>query len=187
MHKIFSFLVLLACAGGISAAEPSHEDTLRQEAVALVQQFVGQLKPQLQRALQEGGPTHAIAVCADVAPTIADSLSASSGWLVRRVSLQQRNASRAVPDGWEREVLEQFDARQRAGESPVELRFGELLGNRYRYMQAQGVEGVCLACHGESLAPEVLEALQEYYPDDMATGYQPGQVRGAISLSRVVP
>ena len=51
-------------------------------------------------------------------------------------------------------------------------------------MQAQGAEAICLTCHGENLAQPVIDALQQYYPDDMATGYQLGQVRGAISLSR---
>jgi hypothetical protein len=51
-------------------------------------------------------------------------------------------------------------------------------------MQAQGVEAICLTCHGQNLSQPVIDALQQYYPDDMATGYQLGQVRGAISLSR---
>lgn len=170
---------------GFGQAAP--EQALAEEARRLVHDFVNRLKPQLQQAMKEGGPTHAIAVCADVAPTLADALSASSGWLVRRVSLQQRNASRAVPDEWELGVLAEFDARQRAGDDPADLHFGERQGKRYRYMQAQGVEGLCLTCHGQNLAPAVLDALREYYPDDRATGYALGQVRGAISLSRAVP
>ena len=134
--------------------------------------------------MQEGGHTRDIAVFATAAPTIADSLSESSGWRVRRVSLQQRNASRAVPDKWERAVLLQFDASASAGEKPMNLHLGELQGTRYRYMQAQGAEAICLTCHGENLAQPVIDALQQNYPDDMATGYQLCQVRGAISLSR---
>lgn len=180
MMRILPALLLLSCA----SAGASQQEQLQREARALVQQFVGELKPLLQQALREGGPTRAIAVCSTAAPTIADSLSYNSGWLVRRVSLQQRNASRAVPDKWERAVLEQFDARQAAGEQPMDLHVGDVQGVRYRYMQAQGVEAICLTCHGENLAQPVTEALQLYYPDDMATGYQLGQVRGAISLSR---
>ena len=181
MTRALSLLLLLCSTSALGAAQ---QEQLQQEARALVQQFVGQLKPQLQQALQEGGPTRAIAVCATAAPTIADSLSDSSGWQVRRVSLQQRNASRAVPDKWERAVLQQFDTSAAAGENPMDLHVGELQGTRYRYMQAQGVEAICLTCHGQNLSQPVIDALQQYYPDDMATGYQLGQVRGAISLSR---
>jgi hypothetical protein len=160
------------------------DNPLEEQARSLAQQFVGQLKPKLKQAMADGGPTHAIGVCADEAPKIADSLSAESGWQVRRVSLKFRNASRATPDSWEQQVLWDFDARQVSGEKAADINFGETVGDNYRYMQAQGVEGVCLVCHGESLAAPVAETLQKYYPDDLATGYSMGQVRGAISLSK---
>jgi hypothetical protein len=53
-----------------------------------------------------------------------------------------------------------------------------------RYMQAQGVGTICLTCHGEDLSGPVRATLEKYYPDDWATGYSLGQVRGAISLSK---
>jgi hypothetical protein len=39
-------------------------------------------------------------------------------------------------------------------------------------------------CHGENITAEVQQALDQYYPDDTATGYHLGQIRGAISLSK---
>ncbi len=104
--------------------------------------------------------------------------------MVRRVSLNPRNASRAVPDTWERGVLEDFDRRRAAGEAPGELVEAETVGSEYRYMRAQVVEGICLTCHGPSPSAAARETLSEYYPDDAATGYELGQVRGAISLRR---
>ncbi len=183
MKRAVVFTLLLS--GALNAAY-SADDTaaLDAEARTLVQDFVGRLKPELQSALQEGGPVNAIAVCADQAPKIADALSTSSGWLVRRVSLKARNASRAIPDAWEAAVLRDFDRRQAAGATPASLHYSELTPSHYRYMQAQGVEPVCLLCHGSKLDDAVAAALAEYYPDDTATGYSPGQVRGAISLSR---
>lgn len=158
-------------------------DEQQQQAAALANKFVSMLKPQLKQAMAEGGPTHAIAVCTDIAPGIADALSGKSGWSVRRVSLKSRNASRAIPDDWERNVLLNFDRRQAAGDPASDLHVGEVVSGQYRYMQAQVVEPLCLACHGEALAEDVQEILQEYYPDDWATGYKLGEVRGAISVS----
>lgn len=179
------FLLWLATWAVVAVpAAAAQVDPLEQQANELVQQFIGRLKPQLKAALAAGGPTHAVEVCASEAPRIADSLSDQSGWSVRRVSLKARNASRAIPDDWERTVLEQFDMRQAAGEEPAEIHYGEHTGSNYRYMQAQGVEGLCLVCHGESLAAPVAETLDRYYPDDQARGYQIGQVRGAISVAR---
>lgn len=168
---------------GTLAQEPAGQSD-EQQARSLARQFVGQLKPQLKQAMNKGGPRHAIEVCARVAPSIADSLSAESGWLVKRVSLKSRNASRAEPDKWEQNVLFEFNRRQAEGEDAADLSFGEVVGGQYRYMQAQGVEPLCLLCHGKGLSDEVEATLDEYYPDDWATGYSLGQVRGAISLSK---
>jgi len=182
--RILLFVPLLAACCTTVAASEAPDSAQEQEARALVQQFVGELKPQLKQAMTEGGPTHAIEVCASVAPRIADSLSAASGWRVNRVSLKSRNASRAQPDQWERTVLQDFDQRQAAGERPADLSYGVTTQGRYRYMQAQGVEAICLVCHGQNLSGAVRSTLEKYYPDDWATGYSLGQVRGAISLSK---
>lgn len=156
------------------------------EAASLAAEFAGRLKPQLQQAMQAGGPVQAIDVCSEQAPRIADALSVETGWTVKRVSLRARNASRALPDNWERSVLREFDRRQAAGEEPASINYSESTTSSYRYMQAQGVQGVCLVCHGETIAPEVQQTLDQYYPDDTATGYRMGQVRGAISLSKKI-
>ena len=52
------------------------------------------------------------------------------------------------------------------------------------FMKALATEAVCLACHGQNLAPELQAKLAELYPDDRATGYQLGQVRGAILVQK---
>lgn len=176
--------VALLLLGQAAWADKASNDALETEAAALAAEFVGRLKPQLKQALQSGGPVNAIEVCSHQAPKIADALSAESGWNVKRVSLKTRNASRAQADTWEKAVLEQFNQRQAAGEKAPDINHSEASNTRYRYMQAQGVQGVCLTCHGESPAPEVTKALSEYYPDDVATGYALGQIRGAISLSK---
>ena len=185
MRRIL-ILPTAAAAALTLAAEAPPEAGLEDEARALAMQFVGELKPRLKQAMGAGGPIHAIEVCASEAPKIADSLSEQSGWAVRRVSLRARNASRATPDDWERATLEAFDRRQAAGEQAADIHRGEIVGDNYRYMQAQGADGVCLVCHGESPAPAVAATLQKYYPDDEATGYSMGQVRGAISLTKAL-
>ncbi|CAA0121314.1 Uncharacterised protein [Halioglobus japonicus] len=181
MRRLILIALLAVGYSQILSADTTNEH--QKQAAALADRFVGMLKPQLKQAMADGGPTNAIAVCADIAPEIADALSAESGWSVKRVSLKSRNASRAVPDTWEHDVLLDFDRRQAAGEAPADLYVGEVIKGQYRYMQAQVVEPLCLVCHGETLADDVQDTLQEYYPDDWATGYSLGEVRGAISVS----
>jgi hypothetical protein len=187
MIRFLVILLVMVVGHGALAGTPEQtalELELEQEAHELSQRFVGELKPQLKLAMEQGGPTRAIEVCATEAPKIADSLSAQSGWRVKRVSLKSRNASRAQPDQWEREVLQQFNQRQQAGEAAADINYSASSSGQYRYMQAQGVEPLCLICHGKGLSDPVQLTLEKYYPDDWATGYSLGQVRGAISLSK---
>ncbi len=165
-------------------AQESKRAVLMAEAFGIVRKFGGTLKPQLKQALQSGGPENAIEVCSTQAPEIARKLSLETGWEIKRVSLKPRNRKTAIPDEWERMVLEHFDERQSKGEAPGKMAYGEIIDGQFRFMKAQGVEPVCLKCHGERLAPEVEDALKQHYPDDKATGYSLGQVRGAFSLSK---
>ena len=43
---------------------------------------------------------------------------------------------------------------------------------------------MCLQCHGQSIAPDVREKLSGLYPEDKATGYREGDIRGAFVVTR---
>jgi len=174
-------LALLFAAQSVAAEQDPQQ--LKQEAVSIVKKFGGTLKPALKQALQSGGPAHAITVCSQQAPAIAEQLSADTGWYIKRVSLKNRNPE-AVPDAWERKVLEQFDERQAKGESAEKMAYSEMVDGRFRFMKAQGVEAVCMNCHAQKVSDEVEAALQQKYPHDKARGYSLGQIRGAFSLAR---
>ena len=45
---------------------------------------------------------------------------------------------------------------------------------------------LCLTCHGAALSPDVEAALAESYPEDHATGYSAGDLRGAFVVERVI-
>ncbi|MCP4875529.1 MAG: DUF3365 domain-containing protein [Gammaproteobacteria bacterium] len=177
----FSIPVLLAFQ---PAKANDDKSQLKQEAISIIQRFGGSLKPELKKAIDAGGPAHAISVCSEKAPAIAQSLSQDTGWTVKRVSLKARNDKTAIPDAWEKMVLEQFDQRQVNGESAAKMAFAEVVDGKFRFMKAQGVETVCLACHATKIKPEVEAALKDKYPQDLARGYSLGQIRGAFSLSR---
>jgi hypothetical protein len=163
------------------------EDPLVAESRAAVKELGTTLKGKLIAALGEGGPVHAVGVCHEIAPSIAAELSAEKGWQIGRTALRYRNPSNA-PDAWERAVLEEFEARRSAGEDPKGLEHHEVVERDgkevFRYMKAIPTAEVCTACHGERLPPPVSEAIYRLYPDDQARGFQPGDIRGAFTLSR---
>ena len=184
MNSKQALLLLLVSMLPFGAGAGDDPAALKQEAIGIVKSFGGMLKPELKKALTEGGPAHAISVCSDRAPAIAQQLREQTGWYIKRVSLKARNAKTAIPDAWEAAVLQQFDQRQAAGESAAKMAYAEVVDGSFRFMKAQGVEAVCLSCHAAEIKPEVEAALKEKYPEDMARGYSLGQIRGAFSLSR---
>ena len=167
-----------------SSAQPNNMPALKAEAITIVKQFGGTLKPQLKKALTEGGVLKAIEVCSVKAPEIAQNLSLSTQWQVKRVSLKARNHPDAIPNAWEKSVLETFNQRQQSGESTKKMAKAEIVGDEFRFMKAQGTQPLCLTCHGTKLDDETKAALKSYYPKDQATGYSLGQVRGAFSLTK---
>lgn len=155
---------------------------LESQAQDITRQFAATLLPTLQEALANGGPVRAIEVCSVRAPEIADELSAATSWSVRRVSLKARNSERAIPDSWEQSMLEQFEIKQKGGSAMDALNGSDIVNGEFRYMQAQLAMPLCLTCHGSNLSADVSAALREHYPNDVATGYIAGDIRGAISL-----
>jgi hypothetical protein len=182
------FLTTLAVAALLTIsplqAEQANQEALKKEAINLIKQFGGSLKPELKKAMQSGGPAHAITICSEKAPAIAKNLRDSSGWYIKRVSLKARNSSSATPDSWEEKVLKQFDERQAKGESARNMAHAEVVDGKYRFMKAQAAGKICLNCHGAKVKPEVEAVLKQKYPDDKARGYTLGQIRGAFSLAK---
>ncbi len=176
-------LILLAILAIAASAPVSADDPRLEESRSLVQSFAARLKGELKKGLEQGGPVAAVNICKDVAPQIASELSRRSGARVMRTSLRYRNPGNA-PEDWQVSVLEDFESRAAALENPAPLEyFVTGKDGRVRYMSAIRIDGVCLACHGETLAPPLQERLDAEYPHDRATGYRSGDIRGAFSVS----
>jgi hypothetical protein len=146
------------------------------------------LKGQLMRTINEDGAVAAIPFCHERAPHITQSLSESRGWRVDRTALRVRNPDNR-PDDWERDVLEKFSQRIENGGAVAEQEFWQICesleGKRqFRYMKAIPTGEVCLVCHGSDIDPEVAENLDRLYPQDQARGFELGELRGAVTITR---
>ena len=149
------------------------------------QQLASQLKQKLVSSLQEGGPVEAIGVCNTEAIIIASALSEKYKGKVGRTSLKIRNHDNQ-PDDWEKSVLLNFENKKQAGEDVSQLEIYQIIedesGKWFRYMKAIPTGDVCLMCHGEHIAPDVHEKIKSLYPNDLATGYEKGELRGAFTI-----
>lgn len=184
-----SLPVLFAgCATGPSAEEQAAMAAdARKASGALIQQLGGELKA----ALAASGPEGAIGVCKERAPQIAADVSRQFGFDVKRVSPKNRNPA-GVPDAWEAEAQAGLEKRMAAGEKPETLDTWQVVstptGKQFRYAKALPVQPLCLTCHGDATTiPDGVKArLAAEYPNDKATGYAPGMVRGIVSVKRAL-
>lgn len=166
-----------------SAAEYD-KAALVEEAKVAVQALGGNLMQELQLAMKAGGPLNAIPVCNEKAPEIANAVSTAQSLQISRVSLKNRNPVMGKANDWQTTVLQDFDTRKAAGESPDTLAFTQIIEHdgksEFRFMKAIPTGGQCLGCHGANLEPAVSAKIAELYPEDKAVGYKEGDLRGAF-------
>lgn len=188
--SVFSLLILyyaaLTYAGGYSEKEQFLDDSNH-----LIKTLAQTLKHELMAALKTGDLGAAVHTCHISAPTITENLNASNTTTIKRTSLKWRNPNNK-PDSWERAVLAKFAQQLDNGVAIEKLRFTEVIKSEeqttYRHIKAIKTQDICLVCHGprDSLSDEIKQVLAEKYPDDLATGFSAGQLRGAFSITRTI-
>jgi hypothetical protein len=169
--RALAAIVLVIAAMG---AGPAPDLAVARERGAVA---VAPLKQRMQQALVSAlaqGPTAAIDVCRLEAPKIAAEVSAS-GVRVGRTSHKLRNPANA-PAPWLAPLLESYlaDPAQRV---PRAVDLGD---GRAGYVEPIVVQPLCLACHGETLAPDVAAKIDALYPADQARGFREGDFRGLL-------
>ena len=156
-------------------------------AKSAIKMFAGALKSELKKAIEDGGPVNAINVCNTRAMEISNKVSEEEGLKVGRVSLKNRNPNNA-PNKWQRKALKDFETRKSEGEAVESMTYAEVIeqenGRQFRFMKAIPTGEICILCHGDNIAPEVMTKLKELYPDDRATGFNIGDIRGAFVVTK---
>ena len=153
-------------------------DSITQEAQA-------QLIAQLQQAIATNGHSGAIDFCQVNALPLLKSLETKYAVTLRRVSSRPRNPLDA-PNADEIPLLDaySYNAENNISSDPSiqKLQQGEVL--LYTKPITIG-NAMCLKCHGDpkkDITPETAAKLKQRYPQDPATGYGEGDLRGMWSL-----
>lgn len=186
-------LPTLPLAAAAADAPADEIAALGKETREATQPLLGKVVGTVKESLNQSTPHETVDVCREKLPGMVKETREKTGWDIRRVSLKTRNPERATPDEWEAKVLADFDRRAAAGEKRETMEAGEIFatpaGRLFRYMKALPVQEVCLNCHGDQakLTPELKAKLATLYPQDRATGYELGQIRGALTVKRKLP
>jgi hypothetical protein len=184
MKKVILAICLTGLVSGsaYSSDQPAELNQAKQATAA----FAGALKAELLAAMKSDGPLHAMDVCNTRAKAIGNEVSIEYGAQLSRVSARNRSPDN-VPNEWQSLVLESFEDRKQAGESFDTLSWYETVETEsvreFRFMKAIPTGGLCLQCHGKDVIPTVSEKLAELYPEDKATGFGLGDIRGAFVVT----
>ncbi len=169
--------------------KPSFEKELL-EARKISNELMETVRGLLMQEIQKGGFASAVRVCSALAQEMTNRFSTQTGHYLRRVSLRFRNPKNA-PDIYETRLLHELDRLNREKRLPEEyVDVVEESGKLWlRYMKPLPVSPLCITCHGpkENIPLEVQAILKERYPDDRATGFLVGDLRGAISVKIALP
>jgi hypothetical protein len=184
MMKKFTAIVLASLLP-ISISWAADTEKMTKDSREAIKMLGGELKATLQASMKANGPIESISVCNIEAMKISQRISEEKGLNVGRTSLKHRNIANK-PDAWEKSVLEQFEKRKAAGESPKDMDYSEVVdyedGKAFRYMKAIPTGDVCLSCHGTTIAEPLVKKITSIYPDDKATGFNKGDIRGAFTV-----
>ena len=184
---VFFLVLLIGCAD--NKVEISENQVSGMRASAL--EFMKELKGILINQIQTNGILRAVSVCSDTAQVLTNSFGIQKGVYIKRVSLKNRNLNNA-PDDFEKLILNKYALMQQNNELSGDTEYAEIVEEgefKYlRYVKPILVQTECLNCHGSEndIIPEVKQLISQAYPNDKAVGYKVGELRGIVSLKKVV-
>ncbi len=140
----------------------------------------------LKKKMKAGGPMEAASFCTTEAYNLTEKVSKQYGKdvSVKRISLKERNPANK-PVGNELTILDAMDKMQKSGVVLPEYFVEHVNKDTYKYYRPLSInKQVCLKCHGDvSNNAKLSTYLNKAYPHDKATGYQFGDLRGAVVVT----
>lgn len=181
------FSLLISCQN----QEKIDFDTTKYEAEfsGYAKEYMTELKSVLVSNMQKGGPLKAVNVCSDTASYLTKAFSEKMNLTIKRASFENRNPEN-IPNEFEAKAIKLFEDLMKEGKlnAQTNLIEKETIDNKemIRFAKPIFVEAPCLNCHGSQteISEEVANVIILNYPNDKATGYKIGDLRGAISVTK---
>lgn len=141
------------------------------------------LSTRLKSSMGQSGVAGAIRYCNVAAVALIDTLSTAYDCRIRRATLQPRNPDNLANDH-ESAILQNWAADLEKGIEPQAV-VQNISPDTVLYYAPIRMQALCLNCHGqagEGLTEETAQLIRELYPNDQATGYTFGDLRGMWSI-----
>lgn len=185
MKKISLVIVagffFLSCQNKLTKEE---EGKFKEKGAEIAQSATKELGSNLMSSMKEGGVEAAIPFCHASALTITEKKAKEYQAEIKRTSHKIRNPKNK-PSEEDTEILKKFISlvESNTGLEPVVQKDKD---NRIVFYSPILMQKQCLACHGSpgmELAVRTDSILKSYYPEDQATGFKEGELRGMWKIT----
>ncbi|MAX66612.1 MAG: DUF3365 domain-containing protein [Bacteriovoracaceae bacterium] len=150
---------------------PSYGYASEELALKTIKTYAKSLKKELKAGLKKS-PQEAIKICQIKAPQL-QAESNLKNLKIGRVSLKNRNPKN-TPRAWMKDYIQQFH-NQKITKSHIVV---SLDRHTKGLLKPIVTVPLCLKCHGSHLSEQVSKEIKKRYPQDKATGYKVGEIRG---------
>ena len=184
---VFAFLISNCNKKPATELTESTKAGLRADA----QEFMQTLKSILVKEIQNNGLPAAVSVCSDTAQILSNNFGVSKGIYIKRVSFKNRNPN-DYPNDVESKGLKYFEELKSRGQLNESTEYVEIIEangvKKVQYLKPILIQPPCLNCHGDEkfISLEVKKIILQKYPNDKATGYNLNDLRGAVSIQKVL-
>jgi len=152
-------------------------DTTTKIANDITNETLKELKSNLKTQIKTNGFPKALKYCAHNAYSIVYNISKKyPNATIKRVTLKPRNPLDKA-DKNDEIVLNMFEKNKNLKEIVLKKENKTLI-----YKPIYISKQVCLKCHGENIDSKIKSEIHTYYPNDKATGYKLGDLRGAFKI-----
>ena len=192
--RVLSLTLLLLTGLFLSSCNQKNDietEKYKAELGGYAKEYMMGLKSVLVKNMQEGGAMKAINVCSDTAADMTQIYSEKNNVIVKRASNKNRNDNNK-PDSFEEKALAHFSDLLNSGKLTNDISLIENVEinkkDFVKFAKPILVDAPCLNCHGtkEQISKEVAEVINTKYPNDKATGYKIGDLRGVISVTKTL-
>jgi hypothetical protein len=159
----------------------SPEAALKQRAAAIAKEAFSELSSNLLASITRSGLNEALPYCSDKAMPITKSVAAKHGVGLSRVTHKARNRANQATDA-ELALIRQFQSDVASKRAPAPVLVTNTNHAVSVYVPIVIPNALCLMCHGQpgtEVSVELQSTLRKLYPEDRATGFALGDLRGA--------
>ena len=175
--RIFLSIILL-----LNSTFLYSDNEFKDDSNKLIQHLAQNLKKTLVNAIKNKGLVGAVEQCNIEAPIISQNLS-TKNLKVSRIASKNRNPENKATLEQE-EVLKFFKQEIALGKSPKNLYKVVKTQDSMQYLKPIVTGKVCLACHGSKVSGDLKAKIKKLYPNDLATGFEEGSLRGAFLVEK---